>query len=498
MTNAMLHRTRAFVEVGGVEVDIVTLDARADYPELEQRFLADGRMAAGSRILNLWDWLREHPLPGGSLHPQRHPLLLIDEERDASELGEPRMRDGRVLSRSRVGAEGETLQIDHYREDGTLLASDRRDVWKRGELGGRSVVLCDERGEPVRSWGRIWHLYTAWLDALIARRRTWMIVDSKAVANFILTYRRPNVVTLHLVHASHLVGQKRPMGTLRESRRPVFENLDGYDAVVLLTERQRHDVEIMLGRHDNLEVIPNARDLGDLDPASLDLERDPGHGVMLAALTKRKRVDHAIRAVSAAAEDLAGGAHRPDLDVFGDGELRGRFERMIAKLPDPDRVRLRGHDATAPRQLHHASYLILSSTSEGFPLVLVESMAGGCLPIAYDVPYGPADIIRDGRNGFLVPPGDIAGLTAAVERIATMPKPELDRMRLAAQRTAQRYTDERVTADWARAFGRALARKQLKRAGVTGYVTTARLARFVIVRGIRTRIERARRRRAAV
>ena len=33
--------------------------------------------------------------------------------------------------------------------------------------------------------------------------------------------------------------------------------------------------------------------------------------------------------------------------------------------------------------------------------MLVESMASGCIPIAYDIDYGPSDIITDGVDGFL-------------------------------------------------------------------------------------------------
>ncbi|WP_200914854.1 glycosyltransferase [Arthrobacter sp. Leaf234] len=42
-----------------------------------------------------------------------------------------------------------------------------------------------------------------------------------------------------------------------------------------------------------------------------------------------------------------------------------------------------------------ASFTLLTSTTEGLPLVLLEAMSGGCLPIAYDIPYGPADLIED-------------------------------------------------------------------------------------------------------
>ncbi len=80
-----------------------------------------------------------------------------------------------------------------------------------------------------------------------------------------------------------------------------------------------------------------------------------------------------------------------------------------------------GTSSDARRRLATASFLLLTSSLEGFPLVLVEAMAAGCIPIAYDVPYGPSDVIVSGRNGFLVPAGDLDALTRAVAEFLRLP-----------------------------------------------------------------------------
>lgn len=481
MTNAMFHRTRAFVEVGGVSVDVLTLDARPDYPEVERRLRDSGQIVDGIRLLNLWDWLRTHPLPGGSLNPSRHPLTPLDRSGVAPDLDAPAERDGVPMSRVRRAPDGTVLQTDYYRVDGSLLASDRRDVRERGVVGGRAIVLCDERGEPVRSWGRVRDLYTAWLDALTAKQQSWLIIDSKSVANLLLEYRRSHVVTAHIVHASHLVGQTRPLGTLRPSRKPVFDDLGAYDSIVVLTERQKSDIEAMLGHHENLAVVPNARSLGEAPGGDTVVAREPGAGIMLAALTKRKRVAHAIRAVAAVSDDT--GVH---LDIYGDGELRDDLAAEIDGLDAGGRVRLRGHDTAAAARLTEASFLLLTSTSEGFPLVLVESLAAGCIPIAYDIPYGPSDIVEDGVNGFLVPAGDVAGLTDAIERLASLDEAALERMRSAARASAARFSDERVTADWMRELTRAAVAKKTAAARSEQLLKVVQRAPRAIARRLRS------------
>lgn len=466
MTAALLARTRAFVRHGDVRVDVLTLDEQGDYPAREAELRRRGEFIDGMRLLNLWDWLRENPLPGGSLRLDAHPFSpLTAEPTDAvTEL----RRGETVLSRTRWSEDGSrALQTDHYRLDGTLLASDRRDP----EGGGRSIVLCDESGAPVRSWGKIWHLYAAWLDRLSARRPSFLIVDSKTVAPFVATYRRPHVTTVHLVHASHLVGSERPMGRLRESRRRVFENLSAFDAVAVLSERQRADVVALLGPQENLVVVRNVRESAGGDgsrsltaPNAPERSRLVTAGLMLASLEKRKRVSHAIRAVAAQRVLATAGSARPaTLDVYGEGPRRPVLEAVVDRLEAHEFIQLRGFDPHARERLADASFLLLTSTSEGFPLVLAEALAVGCLPIVYDVPYGPADIIRSGWNGYVVPAGDVDAMAAAIEELVSLPDERIAVMRRNAVLSARPFDPAAVTRAWARDL-RAARRRSRRRA----------------------------------
>lgn len=437
MTTALLRRSRAFVELSGAAVDVLTFDPALDAAAAERRLRGTGELIDGMRVLNIYDWFREHPVrddalrrdAGSPLDRERHPFVPIEG-------GPPFGR-----TRTREAPDSTVLQVDHYRADGSIVLSDRRDVTEHGTLGGRSVVLCDAHGRPVRSWGRLWGFYRFWLDELRRREPSFFIVDSKTMAPFAMTYRRKRAVMLHLVHASHLTGSD-PRGPLRGSRAAVFERLDEFDSVVLLSGRQRRDVAARTHAH-NLAVIANSTQF--VEGAAPHPE--PGRGIVLASLDARKRVDHAIRAVQA----VPGAT----LDVFGDGPLRPELERLAAGAP----VVFHGHRADARRSLASASYLLLTSSSEGFPLVLVEAMAAGCIPIAYDVRYGPADLIVPGRNGYLVKPGDIAGLAAAITKLRALPPRRLAAMRDAAIRTAARFSDVEITRAWAKEERRAEHRK---------------------------------------
>lgn len=220
----------------------------------------------------------------------------------------------------------------------------------------------------------------------------------------------------------------------------------------------------------NLTVIPNSTDLS--VNTEVSVTRPVGHGVVISRLSELKRVDHAVRATIAA----AGASTQPvSLDIYGDGDQRPALEQLIQAQGRSDLIRMHGHRDDARANLASASFLLLTSRSEAFALVLLESMAAGCIPIAYDVPYGPADIITHGRNGFLVPAGDEAALTETILTLQRLKPAQVTRMRQNAQRTARKFSDLAVTRLWARQnSARHAAKTQARQQLIASYVSSAR------------------------
>ncbi|MCU1443613.1 MAG: hypothetical protein JWQ59_1763 [Cryobacterium sp.] len=453
MTTALLHRSKAFEALAGRPVEILTFDTRPDYPQREEELRAAGKLLPGSRVINIWDWLRDYELPPdapGSLDLERHPFTPLQPHSGLRST----YRSGHELTRTRYADNGDILQVDHYRLNGSLLLSDRRDTAEYGTLGMRSVVMCDFAGSPVRSWGGSWALYRYWLDRLRGGIHSIIIVDSKTTADFMIGYRRKKALTVHIVHGSHLADDGTSPGELRPSRRRTMENLAGFDAVAVLTERQGDDIQALLGASPNIVVMPNSIDLG--SSGRERGQRPPGQGIVIASLTERKRVEHAIDAAVAASRMTSG---QLTLDIFGDGEEREQLANRLEEHNAHHVVRFHGHRTDARSRLATASFLLLTSRSEGSPLVLAESMAAGCIPIAYDIPYGPADLIEHGRNGFLVPAGDVNALTEAILALQRMAPRHVRRLRGNARKTARSFTDSAVVERWGRELHLAACRK---------------------------------------
>jgi glycogen(starch) synthase len=121
--------------------------------------------------------------------------------------------------------------------------------------------------------------------------------------------------------------------------------------------------------------------------------------------------------------------------LVGDGPERPALEREAGRLGLGDRVRFLGfvpHDRV-PAILTHADLLVLPSLYEELGTVLLEAMWAG-LPIVASRTGGIPDVIEDGINGLLVPPGDPHTLAGAIDRVLGTP----DLARRLAEAASQR------------------------------------------------------------
>ena len=107
-----------------------------------------------------------------------------------------------------------------------------------------------------------------------------------------------------------------------------------------------------------------------------------------------------------------------ELHVLGEGPQRAELEALAARLRITERVTFLGFRKNPFLHMQAADVFVLSSLWEGFANVIVEAMSMGTAVIAADCPYGPNEIITDGRNGLLVPPANAARLGEAMISLA--------------------------------------------------------------------------------
>ena len=119
----------------------------------------------------------------------------------------------------------------------------------------------------------------------------------------------------------------------------------------------------------------------------------------------------------------AGGATR--LTLVGDGPMRGWIERRIGELGLADAVHLTGWvaEAEVERILSGAHVLAMPSFAEGLPMVMMEAMAAGRPVLGTFIAGIPELVTPD--TGWLIAAGDAAAMAAAIDRIAALPRADL-------------------------------------------------------------------------
>jgi colanic acid/amylovoran biosynthesis glycosyltransferase len=130
-----------------------------------------------------------------------------------------------------------------------------------------------------------------------------------------------------------------------------------------------------------------------------------------------------------------------ELVFAGDGEMRGPIEEAVRRHGLGDRVRILGwvDSATVRAQLLEARALVLPSFAEGLPVVIMEAMAVG-RPVVTTRIAGIPELVREGIDGWLVPPGDIGQLKEAMKAcLAASPGQMIEMGRAANGRVRLRH-----------------------------------------------------------
>lgn len=145
----------------------------------------------------------------------------------------------------------------------------------------------------------------------------------------------------------------------------------------------------------------------------------PGAPVVgvLSRLMRIKGHEYFLRAAALIA------ARHPDVRfvIVGDTkinqEYRDELKRLASTLGLQDRVLFTGFRLDIPELLAALTISVLPSLGlEGLSNSLLESMAAG-LPVVATRVGGNPEIVEDGLNGLLVPPGDAEALAAAISRL---------------------------------------------------------------------------------
>lgn len=293
-----------------------------------------------------------------------------------------------VLAPGRTGASEDDVRIV-----GTAI---------RVPYGGKVAPICFSRA----SWRRIRRLVDVFEPDVVHAHEPFS--PSTAMLT-VLASTVPAVATFHAFHErSRLLAVAAPF--LRAVARKLV-------ASIAVSEAAAEFVATVV--EGGIEIVPNGIDVDRWSRAEPTGALPAGRRLLWASrLDPQKGFDVAVRAFARLATEF------DDLVfvVAGDGRDRDALELL------PPAVRARAvmlgavPNVELPR--YHASchvFVAPATGHESFGIVLVEALAAGLPVVATNIP-GFREVIRDGVDGLLVPPGDDEAVASAIARVLSEPE----------------------------------------------------------------------------
>lgn len=165
------------------------------------------------------------------------------------------------------------------------------------------------------------------------------------------------------------------------------------------------------------------------------------HYKLLAAgrLSKQKDFVTLINAIDIIRDDIS-----IKLIILGEGKERENLQKIITDKNLDDIIDLHGFVANPYAYMAHSDLFVMSSILEGLPTVLLEALACGCQIVSTDCPYGPSEILQNGKYGKLIPVKDSKQLAIAIKESYINKDTTNNRQQYALQFNLEKATNQYI------------------------------------------------------
>lgn len=136
-----------------------------------------------------------------------------------------------------------------------------------------------------------------------------------------------------------------------------------------------------------------------------------------------------------------------DIRGYGSTDYVKLLENLIKDLKLNDKVAISGYTSKIDDVYDTAKVFATATKQDAFPLAMVEALSHGLPLIAFDVNYGPKEIIENGQNGYLLKDGDIYNLAQRMIELLKDPA-QLEAMSENAYQSAKRYSMTKIWQQW--------------------------------------------------
>lgn len=293
-----------------------------------------------------------------------------------------------------------------------------------------NAYYLSDRVKDVKFQGNNWHFINQCKQYIYSNHPDIVLIHtmSKLTSALLLNgIKAKNIWSLeHISYDSH-------SWIFKQLRKQLYSKLD---RIITLTNNDAINYKQF---SNNVKTIANATPL---KIKKSSYQNNSKIIVSIGRLTCQKGYDYLIRAWSLVEKSY------PDwsLYIYGEGESREKLEQMVRnhKLSN---IRLKGMTNNVQNVYDNAAFYVMSSRFEGLPVVLIEAQSRGLPIVSFDCPLGPAEIISEGIDGYLVENGNVEMLA---ERIAYLIDNESIRQAFSANAliSAKRFEPEQIINQW--------------------------------------------------
>ena len=238
--------------------------------------------------------------------------------------------------------------------------------------------------------------------------------------------------------------------------------LRNYARVVAVSDEVRQRLLKAGVRDEKVRLVQNGIDLRPFRNATPSL-RDglqPGQPLvgLVGRLAPEKGVDIFLRAASRVLAQMP----EARFVVVGDGPGRAKLDALIDELHLRQNVSMLGQRNDMPSVYASLDVMVSASRQEGLPIAMLEGMASSRALVATAVGEVPS-VIVNGNTGILVPAPDENLLAEAIVSLLADPERRAQLGAAAAQLVEDKFSAERMTADYLRIYEEAIAPRKAAR-----------------------------------
>lgn len=267
-----------------------------------------------------------------------------------------------------------------------------------------------------------------WLRGLLADNLTTedavLINEDKSLFDDVASYKRAlnALKVIQVLHNSHVDCADE----IKKSYRKMFDRQDEIDRFIVLTKNQQADL-ISEGwvQPEKLVYLPNV--ICNVMPVVRSEELKPIINVFTRYNDRQKGLTEfltkvmpdVVEQVPDVQVNFYGAMYKPE-----ESSIAAPFQKFVRENKLDKNVTINDYvdGDTKAKLAAETLFTVLPSNYEGMPLAVLEMSKYGVPTIAYDVKYGPSELIQAGVNGLLVEHGDTAGFVDAMVRLLQQPR----------------------------------------------------------------------------